>query len=386
MIYLDNASSSWPKPRKVAQAVGDWIEHHGANAGRASHRMARETEGMISRTRKQIANLIGAEHGDQVALLQNVTEAINLALCGLLEQGDHVISTGLTHNSVRRPLAHLEEQGVCISRVPIRSNSWIKDIEANLRTTTRMILVTHGSNVTGEVLPLNDLMEWLRTLRKRSREPFVLVDAAQTAGHIDINVQEQGIDLLAFTGHKGLYGPQGTGGLYLAPDLLLQPLLLGGGGGNAESKYAPMVGPERYEAGTRNAPGIAGLAEGVRFVLDSGLDQLLAHEMKLLSPLKESLMELKGVRILGDSHTNMHVPLLSFTMEGYQSSELALLLDRRYDIAVRAGLHCAPDAHDDQGTTKSGGAVRISLGAFNTAEEIESCILALKELHDEIVW
>ncbi|MCI0183289.1 MAG: aminotransferase class V-fold PLP-dependent enzyme [Acidibacillus sp.] len=383
MIYLDNASSSWPKPPQVAYAVASWIEHNGANAGRGSHRMAREAETMIAQTRDQVGKLFGIQNTDQIILLQNITEAINLTLFGLLEPGDHVLSVGLVHNSVRRPLNYLERQGVHVSYVQYERQNWRKKIKDELNSNTKLVVITHASNVTGEVLPLVELSEMISVYRKPNRKPYIFVDSAQTAGLVPIDVRQMGIDILAFTGHKSLYGPQGTGGLYLAPDIVLKPIIVGGGGGNAESPDAPRYSPDRYEPGTRNSPGIAGLSEGIKYVLDCNPEKLLISELQLLDPLIDQLRTMDGVHILGDPACESHVPVVAFTMDGFSSAELGLLLDRKFDIAVRSGLHCAPYAHEQQHTLKMGGAVRVSVGAFTTEQEVEKCIVALKQLHSE---
>lgn len=381
MIYLDNAASSWPKPPQVYDAVRDWLKNNGANPGRSSHAMGREAHQLLYTVRVELAHLFHVEDPSRIALLQNVTEALNVALFGFLEPGDHVVSTGLEHNSVRRPLERLLMQGVDVDRVQLQEDGMLNTLLETCNHNTKMLILTHGSNVTGEIIPLRTIVKQMKKAYPNLR---VLVDAAQTVGYEEIDVTEIGVDLFAFTGHKGLYGPQGTGGLYVAPGIRLNPVLLGGTGGDSESVDAPSSMPERLESGTRNTPGFAGLLEGIRYLRDVGIQTVQEHDFRLIQKVYVGLRALQGVTILGPPYGAYRLPILSFTVEGYQSNEIVLVLDQHYHIAVRGGLHCAPDVHQQNGT-KDTGAVRVSVSSFTTVEEIDTFINAMTEIVQAIV-
>ncbi|MFC4768461.1 aminotransferase class V-fold PLP-dependent enzyme [Effusibacillus consociatus] len=376
MIYLDNAASSWPKPPQVEESMVEVLRDYGANPGRSGHQLAAKAADTIYQIRSQLAKLFHVKNPNDIVFTQNATESLNLGLKGYLKSGDHVVTTSFEHNSVRRPLEYLREFGVEISYVSgaIDGKLSAQDIEQAIRENTKLIVVTHASNLTGSILPIEELGK----LAHKKNIRF-MVDASQTAGYCPIDVEAMKIDLLAFTGHKSLYGPQGTGGLYIHPELDLVPLLHGGTGGHSELIEQPPVRPDRYESGTRNTVGIAGLGAGVRFIEETGLDVIRKHEEHLTDFLMEEMGRVKGLTIYGPEKGHPRCPIVSFSIDGFDASEIGFILDTHYQIAVRAGLHCSPLAHETIGTIE-GGLVRASLGFFNTKNHIEEFVRALRDI------
>lgn len=378
MIYFDQAASSWPKPERVITGVTEAIRDYGANPGRGGHQLASKASQMIWKTRKKLAQLFGVQEPKQIVFFQNATGALNQAIKGFTYQpGDQIIATMYEHNSVRRPLEYLRQTyGVEINYLSPDHNGDIQldKLEAMVTDKTKLIVSIHVSNVTGAILPIAEIGQ----LAARYQVPF-LVDASQSAGILPIDVNQMKIDLLAFAGHKGLFGPQGTGGLYISPQLTLTPLLHGGTGSQSEEADPPLTGPERYEAGTLNTPGIVGLYEGVSFILEEGLEKIYAHEKKLTNYALEQLTKLKGITIYGPDINRERAAVISFNLAGVDPHELAGILDEHYSIATRAGLHCTPLAHQAL-ETHDQGAVRISFGYFNTIAEIDKLIAALEEI------
>jgi cysteine desulfurase family protein len=371
--YLDNAATSWPKPEVVYQAVDHFMREVGATPGRGGHRREEEAAQIADQARSAIAELFHAPDPEGVAFTMNATQAINMALKGLLVPGDHVITSSIEHNAIWRPLKALERRGVAVTAVRCARDGVLApaDVEAAIRPDTRLIAMLHASNVLGTILPVNEV----GVLAHKHGIPF-LVDAAQTAGAYPIDMQSMNIDLLAFPGHKGLFGPHGTGGLVVRPGLVLETWIEGGSGTESGSETMPEALPLRLEAGTQNAAGIAGLLAGVHFVLEQGVEQIRKHEMALTALLMEVLREAPGLRVLGPSDLSQRAAVVSVTVKGYVPDQLAMVLDQVFEIAVRAGLHCAPQAHRAAGTLKSG-ALRFSPGYFNTADEIRTAALAL---------
>jgi len=371
--YLDNAATSWPKPEVVYQAVDHFMREVGATPGRGGHRREEEAAQIADQARSAIAELFHAPDSAGVAFTMNATQAINMALKGLLVPGDHVITSSIEHNAIWRPLKALERRGVAVTAVRCARDGVLApaDVEAAIRPDTRLIAMLHASNVLGTILPVNEV----GVLAHKHGIPF-LVDAAQTAGAYPIDMQSMNIDLLAFPGHKGLFGPHGTGGLVVRPGLVLETWIEGGSGTESGPETMPDTLPLHLEAGTQNAAGIAGLLAGVHFVLEQGVEQIRKHEMALTALLMEVLREAPGVRVLGPSDLSPRAAVVSVTVKGYVPDQLAMVLDQVFEIAVRAGLHCAPQAHRAAGTLKSG-ALRFSPGYFNTADEIRTAALAL---------
>ncbi len=377
MIYLDNAATSWPKPESVYRTMDNFLRERGGNPGRGSHSMALAARKTVEETRLLAARLINAPNKERVIFTLNCTDALNMGLKGLLRPGDHVITSCIGHNSVVRPLRKLEQQGVRISRLPPAADTGAvstRDIEAAITKDTKLVVVTHASNVTGVVQPIKEY-----GAVARERGVVLMVDAAQTAGKYPINVQTANIDLLAFSGHKGLLGPPGTGVLYVGSRVSLDSLREGGTGSHSEQEEQPLELPYRYEAGTVNSVGISGLGAGLKFIFDEGLDRIRAHENNLKDRLIEGLMAVPGVILYTAKDRSEQAPILSFNIEGYEPGEVGTILDQAFDVKVRTGLHCAPAAHKTLGTYPLG-TVRLSPGYFNTVEEIEVTLQALEKI------
>ena len=392
MIYLDNAATTWPKPPGVAEAMTRYLNEIGANPGRAGHRLAVEAARVVYGVREAIATLFNAPDPLRVVFGANVTEAINLALRGYVRPGDHVITSSMEHNSVMRPLRALEREGVQVTVVQCSPEGLLDpaDVERAIRPNTVMIALNHASNVVGTLLPVAEV-----GCIARRRNVLLLVDAAQTAGAYPIDVQADGIDLLAFTGHKSLYGPMGTGGLIIGERVdveRLDPLKRGGTGSRSEREEQPEFLPDKCESGTPNAVGLAGLGAGLRWVSERGVANIRAHEMALTQQLIDGLRAIPGVTAIGAANrggldANRQTATVSFNIAAIDGSivapsEVGLRLDDEYAILCRVGLHCAPAAHKTLGTFPVG-TVRFGLGAFNTAQEVETALQAVRQLAQE---
>lgn len=378
IVYLDHAATSWPKPPEVFEAMRKAMEEAAANPGRGSHRMAVKASRVLYGTRRMLADLFGVKNPNDIALTSNTTEALNLAIKGYLREGDHVIATMIEHNSVRRPLEYLKRtRGVQVDYIPVDEEGRldVQLIEGAFRSNTRLVVCSHSSNLLGSIIPLVEIGELVK--RKGA---VLLVDAAQSAGMLDIHVEAMHVGMLAFPGHKGLLGPQGTGGLYISPDIDLEPLLHGGTGSQSEAIEQPTVRPDRYEAGTPNTIGYAGLQAGVKKVLEWTPQHIYQHEWELTQYMIESLQEVGDLRILGPALGQARTGIVAFVSERYSASELAFRLDREYGIAVRAGYHCTPLAHMASGTEQTG-AVRASVGISTTRDEVEFMRKAIAEIH-----
>ena len=373
MIYFDNAATSWPKPEEVYREVEKVLRNCG-NPGRGGHKMALESGRVIFEARQEICSIFNIKDPMRVVFTSNTTEALNIALKGILKEGDHVITSSMEHNSMIRPLMALKEKGIEVTIVKANEEGKIdpEDIKEAITTKTKMIAITHASNVTGTIMPIEEIGNIAREMNL-----IFLVDAAQTAGILPIDVEKQNIDLLAFPGHKGLYGPQGTGGLYVRKSIEILPLEEGGTGSKSESMYQPDLMPDKLESGTPNTPGIAGLKEGVKFVKSVGIKNIYQQEKRLTKILIEGLKEIKGVKIYGPQKVEERVGVVSITLKDSDVGEISYILDRDFDIATRAGLHCAPLAHSTIGTLKTG-TLRFGIGYFNTEEEVEKAIKAIE--------
>jgi cysteine desulfurase / selenocysteine lyase len=376
MIYLDNAATTHPKPPSVYQRMDDVMRHWSANPGRSGHAMAIESARIIFQTREIIAKLFNIPDPDRIIFTPNATGALNLAILGLLKPGDHCVTTSMEHNSVIRPLHALAKKGVTVTKAGAAPDGSIypQVVAAAVERRTRLVVVTHASNVAGTLTPIGDVISLAH-----DRGVPVLVDAAQTAGSVPIDVAALGVDLLACPGHKGLMGPQGTGFLYIAPHIDLAPILFGGTGSRSDLEDMPDFAPDRYEAGTQNTPGIAGLGAGVEFLLERGVANVRAHELALLRQLMEGLSSIDGLRLYGARDPERKTGVVLFTMDGVDPAEIGDRLDQEFGIAVRVGLHCAPQAHRTLGTFPSGG-VRMSPGYFNTAQEIDQTVKAVAQI------
>jgi cysteine desulfurase / selenocysteine lyase len=376
MIYLDNAATSWPKPPSVGAAVQEQLTTAGGNPGRSGHRVSVAAARIVEDAREALACLFNVADPSRIAFAHNATNAINIALYGLLRPGDRVITTSVEHNSVMRPLRHLQTMGVRVEVVRCEPDGIVDPgrIAQALAMGARLLVTTHASNVTGTILPVPELAVLARHYGAR-----YLVDAAQTAGTVPIDVEAIGMDVLTFTGHKGLLGPTGTGGLYVREGIELTPLVRGGTGSDSAHELQPGFMPDALESGTLNVVGIAGLAAGVRFLLDVGIGTVEAHERRLATRIVEAARAIPGVTIYGPLDAALRCGIVSFNVAGASPSEVGLLFDETFGIMARTGLHCAPAAHRTIGTFPDG-AVRFGLGWFNTAIEVDAALDAMRQI------
>lgn len=378
MIYFDNAATTLRRPECVIRAVVQGMTAFG-NPGRGVHDPALLAARAVYEARSAVAQLLHAEKPTRIAFTANATESLNIAVKGILQPGDHVITTALEHNSVLRPLYQLEELGVELTILPADRQGRLNAdaFEAAIRGNTRAIVCTHGSNLTGNLLDIGRIGE----IAKVHGLLFV-VDAAQTAGVIPIDVQRMGIHILCFTGHKGLLGPQGTGGLYVREGVTVRPLLTGGSGVQSHSKTHPAQMPAALEAGTLNAHALAGLNAGVRYLLETGIDTIREKELALMEAFYEGVVKLPGITLYGDFSQRVRCPIVALNVRDYDSAQVSDVLFSKYGIATRPGAHCAPLMHDALGTGQRG-AVRFSFSHCNTLEEIRFAISALQEIAQE---
>jgi cysteine desulfurase/selenocysteine lyase len=382
MIYFDNAATSWPKPPGVVEAMTRFLREVGANPGRSGHRLSVEAGRIVYWAREAIARLFHAPDPLRVVFGQNVTEALNLALYGLLRPGDHVITSSMEHNSMMRPLRALEREGVELTVVPCSPEGFLDPagVEKAVRPNTAMIALNHASNVVGTLLPVAAVGQIARW-----HDLLFLVDVAQTGGAYPIDVQAEAIDLLGFTGHKSLYGPMGTGGLIVGERVdvaRMRPLKRGGTGSRSEHEEQPNFMPDMCESGTPNAVGLAGLLAGVQWVLDKGVEEIRRHEAGLTRRLIEGLAGIPGVTVFGGEDAARQTATVSLNVAGMEPSDVGLRLDEAYDIMCRVGLHCAPAAHKTIGTFPAG-TVRLSMGALNTLAEVDVALTAVEALARE---
>ena len=378
MIYLDNAATTMHKPDCVIRAVTEAMCSLG-NSGRGIHDSALSASRIIYDTRTALSEFFGAESPERIAFTANATQALNTAIKGVLDPGDHVITTALEHNSVLRPLYEMEERGVALTILPADSmgNICYEDFEKEIRPNTKAIVTTHGSNLTGNLLDIQRIGNVAQT-----HDLLYIVDASQTAGVFPIDVRKMHIDILCFTGHKGLLGPQGTGGIYVRDGLEIRPLLSGGSGVQTYSRTHPPQMPTALEAGTLNGHGIAGLGAAVRYLRETGLDTIRTKEQELMTAFFQGVREIPGVTVYGDFSTDDRCAIVSLNVRDYDSGEVSDALSAHYGIATRSGAHCAPLMHKALGTVKQG-AVRFSFSHYNTMEEIQIAVSALRELARE---
>lgn len=378
MIYFDNAATTLHKPHEVIEAVVHAMTTAG-NASRGTHTGSLAASRTVYETRKKIADFFHCSRADHVIFTSNSTEALNIAICGTLGKGDHIISTDLEHNSVLRPLYHLEEQGASLTFLSANKRGCIDydDFKRSIKPNTKAIVCTHASNLTGNVLDI----ERIGRIAKAHNLLFI-VDASQSAGCIEINMETMNIDILCFTGHKGLLGPQGTGGLCIHESVEIRPFKHGGSGIHSYEKGQPQAYPARLEAGTLNSHGIAGLCAAINYINTITIPVIAQKEQELLWHFYKGICNIPEIHIYGDFDTKERAAILSLNIEGYDSGTVSDLLSQEYDIATRPGAHCAPRMHQALGTTETG-AVRFSFSSFNAMEEVETAIQALKELVEQ---
>lgn len=378
MIYLDNAATTFPKPMSVVREVNMAMTRYGANPGRSGHRLAMKAGKMIYDCRLKLAKMFNVQSEENVVFTLNCTQSINLVLKGLLKEGDHVVISDVEHNSVTRPLSALQKRGITFTQATVYENDNDKTVQSfrdAINKNTRLIACTHASNVWGIRLPIERLSALAHEYGIE-----IMVDAAQSAGVIPIDFTDSSIDYLCMPGHKGLYGPIGTGVMISRFPEKLTPLIQGGTGSSSISFDHPDFMPDKFECGTSNLIGISGLLRGVEFVKSRGENRIFGHEIRLIKKLYQSLSLMKNVQLYtGPPNDKYYVPVLSFNLKDKNSESVAQLLNKDYGIAVRAGLHCAPSAHIKMGTQESG-AVRVSPSFFTTEYEIQKFINAISKI------
>jgi cysteine desulfurase family protein len=376
-IYLDNAATSWPKPAVVLEAIQEFFAHAGGNTGRAGHHRSIAASRSVSLARELLSDLLGAESPDYLVFTKNATEALNLAILGLATDGAKVVTTSLEHNSVMRPLRHLEQQGrIVLEVVPADGNTGEIDLEAwtaHLQG-AGLAVATHASNVTGVILDVKALSERAAS----AGVPFV-IDASQSAGHVPLVLSDLGAAAVAMPGHKGLLGPSGTGLLYLAPGVEVEPIIRGGTGSQSESEYQPDFAPDRYESGTLNAMGVVGLGAAAGFLQTAGIDRVHARLTELGARFRDGLDGIEDVTLYGPADPAQSSGILSLNVDGTPCATVARLLDDEWGVMTRAGLHCSPAAHRSLGTAPDG-TLRFSWGNETTDEEIDTAVEAVREV------
>jgi len=382
VTYLDNAATSWPKPPPVAAAMKRFLDEVGANPGRSGHRLSIEAARVVYRAREAVAGLLGVADPMRVIFCANATHALNLALRGLLRPGQHVVTTSMEHNSVMRPLRALEAEGIALTVIECSPEGVLDPtaVKQAVRRETTLIVMTQASNVVGTLMPVREIAEIAR-----AHDLLLLVDGAQSVGALPIDMNELGADLLVFTGHKALCGPTGTGGLIIGERVdiaLLDPLMRGGTGSNSASELQPDFLPDKFESGTMNVVGLAGLEAGVHWLAEQGPEALRSRERTLAACLIEGLGEILGVEVRGTRDASRQLPVVSFTLTGLDPAEIGLRLDEEFGVAARVGLHCSPIAHLTLGTFPTG-AVRLSLGALSTRDDVDMAVRAVGRLAEE---
>ena len=379
-IYLDNAATTWPKPEAVYDAVDHYQREIGAPNGRSGYREAQESNRIVERARQGVADLIGAEDPSHIILGLNCSDMLNMAIRGVVRPGDHVVTTVCDHNSVLRPLRMLRETAdVEVTYVPCDSQGFVSpdDVKAAIRPGTRLVAVNHASNVTGAIQPVEEIGRIVK-----ATNAFFLIDAAQSLGHVPLDVRSTYADLLAAPGHKGLLGPLGTGVLYIRTGIEseVQPLRYGGTGTQSDEDRQPDVLPQKFEPGNHNLVGLAGLVAATAFLKEETIESIHAHHTNLGRQLIDELSEIEGVTIYGPKLAAERTSVVSVTVEGYEPQELAAILDSTYRIQTRAGFQCAPRMHAALGTVPLGGTLRFSPGYATTPDEISRAIAALQEV------
>jgi cysteine desulfurase family protein len=378
LIYLDNAATSFPKPEETYAFMDQFYRSHGVNPGRSGYDLCMETGQLVDETRRELTQFFNGTSPDRLIFAYNSTDALNLALFGMLASGDHAITTAVEHNAVLRPLEHLARfGGVEVDIVPFDAAGFVDpdDIARRFKPNTKVVAVNHASNVIGTVQPVAEIGR-----RCRERGIRLVVDASQTAGKIPIDVRAMHIDVLAFTGHKSLMGPTGIGGLCIQDDVVIRHTRAGGTGVRSAQRTHLDEYPWRLEYGTPNVMGIAGIHAGLSWILKTGLSAIEAHEMRLLRRLADGLREIPGVTLYCQDSLANHIAVLIFNVDGVEAGSAGTMLDVDHDIACRTGLHCAPRVHEQLGIDRIHGAVRLGIGPFNADAHIETAIGAVREI------
>ncbi len=378
VIYLDNGATSFPKPEEVYSFMDHFYRHYGVNPGRSGYDLCLEAGHMVEKTRQLLTRFFNGNDPNRLCFTANSTDALNLIIFGMLKEGDHAITTTLEHNSVLRPLYHLWKWGgIEVDYIPFDQSGFVspEDIKRQIKKNTRLVIVNHGSNVIGTVQPLREI----GIICRENNIPFA-IDASQTAGQVPIDLKESLVDVIAFTGHKSLMGPTGIGGLYVREGIEIRFTRAGGTGVRSAQRTHLEEYPYRLEYGTPNLLGIVGLYAGVNWVDKQGIKNIHHQEMQLLLKLRDGLREIDGVTMYCQDSLENHIAVFLFNVDGLEATETATLLDVDYNIACRAGLQCAPLVHEQLGTDKIKGAVRFGIGPFNTEEQIDQAIAAVREI------
>ncbi len=378
IIYFDNAATSWPKPDNVIKEIKNYLENIGGSPGRSGHKMSINASRVLEDARESVSKIFNGIDTSRIIFTKNVTEAINVCLFSLLEPGHHVITSSVEHNSVMRPLRYLESSGASISKINCFTDGCIDpdDIKKSIKRKTKLIVLTHANNVTGTILPIKEV-----ALIALERNIPLLIDCAQTAGSIliDIDLSKFNNCILAFTGHKSLFGPTGTGGMCIGDNIDISPLIYGGTGSKSDEDIQPNFYPDKLESGTINISGLVGLKGGIDFINDKGIAIIRRHEEKLVKMFIKKMSQIENVTIYGPKDPKKQVGIISFNLKDISSSEVGFFLDKKYNIMSRIGLHCNPNAHETIGTFPSG-TVRFGFSYFNSLKQIEYSISALKEI------
>ncbi len=378
IIYLDNAATTFPKPTEVYDFMFDFYKKYGVNPGRSGYDMSLETEEVVHTTRKMLTQFFNGTDPDHLTFSYNASDSLNMIIQGMLEKGDHVITSNVEHNSVLRPLYHKKYAGeIDVTYIPFNSKGFIDpdDVKKAFRKNTKIVILNHGSNVIGTIQPVSEVGKYCK-----EAEIYFAIDASQTAGAVKIDIQEMNIDIVAFTGHKCLMGPTGIGGSYIREKVPIKGTRFGGTGVRSAYPFHLEEFPYRMECGTLNVLGIAGLLAGQRWLQKEGLENLHKKEMNLWKRLTDGLRDIEGVTMYcADSEEN-HNAVLSFNVEGWEAGNVGTMLDVDYNIACRTGLQCAPLVHSQLGTDKIHGTVRLSIGPFNTEEHIDVAIEAVENI------
>jgi cysteine desulfurase/selenocysteine lyase len=378
LIYLDNGATSFPKPEEVYTFMDYYYRNFGVNPGRSGFDLCMEAGAVIDNTRKQMTKFFNGTDFNRLCFTYNSTDALNLVISGMLEKGDHAVTTNIEHNSVLRPLYHQSEyNGVEVYYIPVDSKGFVDpdDFPGAFKKNTRLVIVNHASNVIGTLQPIKEIGAHCR----KHGIPFV-IDASQSAGKVPIDLEEQNLDIVVFTGHKSLLGPTGIGGLYVREGIEIRVTRAGGTGVRSAVKTHLFEYPYRLEYGTINSVGVAGLHAGVKWLEEKGLQEIYAHEMKLTKMLRDGLRDVEGVTLYCQDDLTDHIGIFLFNIDGFEAMDVGTLLDVDYSIASRTGLHCAPLIHEHLGTAGIHGAVRFGIGPFNTEEHIHAAIEAVKEI------
>ena len=376
LIYLDNGATSFPKPEEVYVYMDHFYRNFGVNPGRSGYDLCIEAGTIIDDTRKMLTEFFNGTDPNHLCFSYNSTDALNLIIFGMLRPGDHAIATTIEHNSVLRPLYHLSREGVDVDYVPFDGAGFVDpdEIKKRFRPNTRLVIVNHASNVVGTVQPVREIGQYCR----EADIPFA-IDSSQSAGKIPVDMEDQFLDAIAFTGHKSLLGPTGIGGLYVREGIEIQHTRAGGSGVRSADRAHLDEYPFRMEYGTPNTMGIAGVNAGLKWVLAKGLDAIHEHEMKLARMLRDGLAAIPGVTLYCQDDLTDHIAVMAFNVDGMDAGDVGTMIDVDHNIACRTGLHCAPLVHEQLGTAKLRGAVRFGIGPFNTKEHIQAAIEAVRE-------